>query len=89
MSIFVAPFYHEGCHISKISMDEMRARLDILILFIDKAVFVVPLLRAARQIFDKFRIAPPHHAGRPEIHSKNERRAARGAVPSETSMCVN
>lgn len=24
MSIFVASFYHENCHISKISMDEMR-----------------------------------------------------------------
>lgn len=34
----------------------MRARLDILILFIDKAVFVMSLLRASN--LGKFRIAP-------------------------------
>ena len=54
MSIFIMSFHHASCHIPKISMDEMHARLDILILFIDKAVFVMSLLHDALN-FDESR----------------------------------
>lgn len=64
MSIFVASFYHESCHISKISMDETRARLDILILFIEQSCFChVSVTRGAvRQIRGRISCRTPDTA---------------------------
>lgn len=78
MSIFVASFYHESCHISKISMDETRARLDILILFIEQSCFChVSVTRGAvRQIRTNFRAASP--TPQPRNLGKNKRRTAIG-----------
>lgn len=73
MSIFVTPFHHASCHIPKISMDEVHARLDILILFIDKPVFVMSLLRGASNFDESLSTLLP----KPR-HCKNKRRATIG-----------